>query len=234
MEIAESFSSVFDKAPCVLIKSQCEIHEQNQGASFTNLKLVNDGEEIFLLDNKFYKNSHEKILDWSSNLSDLDSDGFLITEIKGRKSIVVSELKSALDSRDLLKAYKQIVFTYIKCYMLLSLCSTFQAEEFDIIGIIACKPPKDKKQNDYLKDTYLQLMNSSLCSIQPDVRLMVRLFMEKHIKTKLGNIPFLKTMNLHNDLSSSSFRLYLLMPDSYEKSEMQVNLVDLLKSDKAL
>ena len=55
MEIAESFSSVFDKAPCVLIKSQCEIHEQNQGASFTNLKLVNDGEEIFLLDNKLDK-----------------------------------------------------------------------------------------------------------------------------------------------------------------------------------
>lgn len=146
MEIAESFSSVFDKAPCVLIKSQCEIHEQNQGASFTNLKLVNDGEEIFLLDNKFYKNSHEKILDWSSNLSDLDSDGFLITEIKGRKSIVVSELKSALDSRDLLKAYKQIVFTYIKCYMLLSLCSTFQAEEFDIIGIIACNRPRIKNR----------------------------------------------------------------------------------------
>ena len=156
MEIAESFNSVFDKAPCVLIKSQCEIHEHNQGASFTNLKLVNDGEEIFLLDNQFYKNSHEKIIDWSSNLSDLDSDGFLITEINGRKFIVVSELKSALDSRDLLKAYKQIVFTYIKCYMLLSLCSTFQAEDFDIIGIIACKPPKDKKQNDYLKDTYLQ------------------------------------------------------------------------------
>ena len=118
--------------------------------------------------------------------------------------------------------------------MLLSLCSTFQAKDFDIIGIIACKPPKDKKQNDYLKDTYLQLMNSSLCSIQPDVRLMVRLFMEKHIKTKFGNIPFLRAMNLHNDLSSSSFRLYLLMPDSYEKSELKVNLVDLLKSDKAL
>ena len=234
MEIAESFKSVFDIAPYVLINSQCEIHEHNQGASFTNLKLVNDGEEIFLLDNQFYKNSHEKIIDWSSNLSDLDSDGFLITEINGRKFIVVSELKSALDSRDLLKAYKQIVFTYIKCYMLLSLCSTFQAEDFDIIGIIACKPPKDKKQNDYLKDTYLQLMNSSLCSVQPDIRLMVRLFMEKHIKTKFGNIPFLRAMNLHNDLSSSSFRLYLLMPDSYEKSELKVNLVDLLKSDKAL
>lgn len=234
MEIAESFSSVFDKAPCFLIKSQCEIHEHNQGASFTNLKLVNEGEEMFLFDNRFYKNSHEKIIDWSSNLSDLDSDGFLITEINGRKSIVVSELKSALDSRDLLKAYKQIVFTYVKLYMILSLCSTFQAKDFDIIGIIACKPPKDKKQNDYLKDTYLQLMNSSLCSAQPDVRLMVRLFMEKHIKTKFGNISFLRAMNLHNDLSCSSFRLYLLMPDSYEKSELKVNLVDLLSQNKAL
>ena len=100
MEIAESFKSVFDIAPYVLINSQCEIHEHNKRASFTNLKLVNDGEEIFLLDNQFYKNAHEKIIDWSSNLSDLDIDGFLITEIDGRKSIVVSELKSALNSRD--------------------------------------------------------------------------------------------------------------------------------------
>lgn len=71
-------------------------------------------------------------------------------------------------------------------------------------------------------------MNSSPCDIEPDVRLMVKLFMEKHIKTSFGNIPFLKTMNLHNDLSCSSFRLYLLMPDSYDKSEMEINLGDLL------
>lgn len=231
MEIAESFSSVFDKAPYVLINSQCDIHEQHQGASFTNLKLVNEGKEIFLLDNQFYNNSHEKIIDWSSNLSDLDSDGFLITEINGRKSIVVSELKSALDSRDLLKAYKQIVFTYVKLYMILSLCSTFQAREFDIIGIIACKPPKDEKQTGFLKDRYLQLMNSSPSDVEPDVRLMVKLYMEKHIKTAFGKIPFLRAMNLHTELSCSPFKLYLLMPDSYEKSELTVNLVDLLKSE---
>ena len=48
MKIAESFKTIFDKAPCVLKKSLCEIHEQNQAASFTNLTLVNEGEEIFL------------------------------------------------------------------------------------------------------------------------------------------------------------------------------------------
>lgn len=224
MKIAESFKTIFDKAPCALKKDLCEIHEQNQAASFTNLTLVNEGEDIFLLENQFYKNSHGRIVNWSTKLDDLDSDGFLITEINGRKTIIVSELKSKLDSEDLLKAYKQIVYTYIKCYMLLSLCSWFQTADFDIVGIIACKPPKDEKQTIFL----LQLMNSSPCDIEPDVRLMVKLFMEKHIKTSFGNIPFLKTMNLHNDLSCSSFRLYLLMPDSYDKSEMEINLGDLL------
>ncbi len=74
-------------------------------------------------------------------------------------------------------------------------------------------------------------MNSSPCDIEPDVRLMVKLFMEKHIKTSFGNIPFLRAMELHTDLSCSPFKLYLLMPDSYEKSELKVNLVDLLKSE---
>lgn len=231
MKIAESFKTIFDKAPCALKKSLCEIHEQNQAASFTNLTLVNEGEEIFLLENQFYKNSHGRIVDWSTKLDDLDSDGFLITEINGRKTIIVSELKSKLDSEDLLKAYKQIVYTYIKCYMLFSLCSWFQTADFDIVGIIACKPPKDEKQTIFLKDRYLQLMNSSPCDIEPDVRLMVKLFMEKHIKTSFGNIPFLRAMELHTDLSCSPFKLYLLMPDSYEKSELKVNLVDLLKSE---
>lgn len=114
MKIAESFKTIFDKAPCALKKDLCEIHEQNQAASFTNLTLVNEGEEIFLLENQFYKNSHGRIVNWSTKLDDLDSDGFLITEINGRKTIIVSELKSKLDSEDLLKAYKQIVYTYIE------------------------------------------------------------------------------------------------------------------------
>ena len=226
MEIAVSFRSIFDKAPCQLLDNQCVIHEKNSGASFTTLKLVNGGEEIFLLENAFYKYSHKDILSKSSRLDDLDSDGFLITNVNGRKTIVVSELKSSLDSNDLLKAYKQIVFTYIKIHMLLSLCSTFKIEDFDVIGIIACKPPMDEKQQTFLKDNYFQLLNSS-SSIQPDVRLMLKLFFEKSVRTTIGCIPFLKDLKLQDDLSSSPFKLYLRMPDSFDKSDLEVDLKEL-------
>lgn len=229
MEVADSFCSIFDKAQCKLLNGRCVIHEKDSGATFTSLKLVNGKEEMFVLENAFYKHSHNSILAKSSTLDDSDSDGFLITEVNGKKTIVVSELKSSLDSSDLLKAYRQIVFTYIKIHMLLSLCASFQIEDFDIVGIIACKPPKDEKQKTFLKDRYLQMMNSTSDRVQPDVCLMVKLYYEKCIRTVIGQVPFLMDLKLQNELSRSPFKLYLRTPDSFDESALEVDLEKLLK-----
>ena len=68
------------------------------------------------------------------------------------------------------------------------------------------------------------MLNRSSDSIQPDVRFMVKLFCEKCVHTTIGRIPFLKDLKLQEGLSCSPFNLYLRMPDSFDKSDLEVDL----------
>ena len=137
--------------------------------------------------------------------------------------LVLSELKSSLDSCDILKAYRQIVFTYLKLHMMMSVCEGFDISNWEIIGIIACLPPKNEDQKTKLQ---LELLNMEEGNneIKPDIKCFVQLFFKKKIESGLADTPFTKGKPLHEKLKDMKISICLKTANSTTDSETELNL----------
>ncbi|MCC8113291.1 MAG: hypothetical protein LIP03_04710 [Bacteroidales bacterium] len=76
-----------------------------------------------------------------NNIFCCDCDGLTIFEHEGQKYLFLTELKSNFDSKDLYHACEQLISSYIKINMVLSLLPTYEKEEFIVKGFIAMRPP---------------------------------------------------------------------------------------------
>lgn len=217
MVVTESFNRIFQKFPLRPIVSDWDIIESDSQSTFTGLRIQYPGCSFHVVSQAVYKDMPCLTTKLSSFLQDCDCDGIAFTEKEGKMWVVLAELKSTLDSTDILKAYKQIVFSYLKIHSLLSLCDGFSAfTEWNLLGIIACRPPKDNYQKTQLDLLYLNMSESN--SAKPDVRCMLRLYKERKLKTSFGNIPFLKRFPLDENLKGMSFTLCLHTAAQYADS----------------
>lgn len=224
MNVIDSLQKVYDKANFSKKANTWIVTETNTGASFNKLRINNDGEYFNVIENKFYKGWSQVTTQLSSFLKDKDCDGVSMTQLNKKKYLVLSELKSALDSKDILKAYEQIVFTYMKLHMAASLCEGFDSDDFEIIGIIACHPPKDKNQETILQQQYLFMEERK----EPDVRCLLKLYMEHKISNKFGAIHFTKGKPIHEKLKDKSITIYLQTSPTANDSEADIDLKSLV------
>lgn len=220
MDVFNSFCKIFDKCQVITSDDNWKVSESNQQASFKTLVIQNTGNKFYSIENSTYKNM-TCITQKSSFFEDKDCDGVALTEIEGKTIFILSELKSSLDSCDILKAYKQIVFTYLKLYMMLSLCQGFDVDDWIIIGIIACHPPKNDDQKTQL---YLEYLNIEEGTSKLDVKYLLRLLFEKKIETSLGKINFVQNIPFNEQLKNLKISLYLKTSDSINDSSSTFDL----------
>lgn len=221
MNVFDSFKIVFNKCSVSISNDKWQVNESNQHASFKTLIVQNIGNDFYSFNNATYKDMACITQKRSSILEDRDCDGVALTEIDGKTVFILSELKSSIDSCDILNAYKQIVFTFLKLHMMLSLCQDYNFCDWNIIGIIACLPPKDENQKTNL---YLEYLNIEERTVKPDVKLLVRLLFESKIVVDLGSIHFLKSMSLNDQLKRLKISLCLKTADSVETSSTILEL----------
>lgn len=221
MNVFDSFQKIFNKCPIAVLDDQWSVQETDSCALFRTLTIQNTGKAFFVFEKGSYANMSCISSKRSSFLEDKDCDGVALTEIGGKKILILSELKSSLDSLDVLKAYKQIVFTYLKLYMMLSLCQDFDIDNWSVVGIIACHPPKGEDQKTKLQLEYLNIEESAS---RPDVKCLVRLLFENKIETSLSNIPFTQNLPLNDQLQRGKFNICLKTADTISSSELSLEL----------
>lgn len=207
------------------------IAEDDACASFKHLDLSFKG-DLLTLEKSSYKQIYGKINNQlTSKIEDLDCDGFafyLSGEDEGKKAIVAVELKSGFDSNDLVHAYKQVVYTYLKIHSLLSLCDGYNCLDYTFVGVIACHPPKDVEL--YVAKI-TELKNSG--KLPKDIRFMDTMYQANSKcackSITLSQVHFLEDFPLHPDLQQQKLHLYLHLTEASDDTHSTLDLHNVLK-----
>lgn len=91
-------------------------------------------------DSSIFKKAH------APELLTKDCDGIFLTERAGEKFIYICELKSTYSTQQITKAKEQIVGSCLKLHSLMSLLQAYQAEEWQVRGIIASFAPTPEQE----------------------------------------------------------------------------------------
>lgn len=191
------------------------ISESNTNASFRSLDITFQG-ALLALDKASYQGIYGAVnTKISTKIEDRDCDGFAVYGVgagedeRVQKAIVAVEMKSSFDSYDLMKAYKQLVYTYLKMHSLLSFCDGYHCLEYKIIGVIACHPPKDEGK--YLASIHARKNSGE--NVLPDLRFMDTMYQANSAGSchmiPLSKVSFLQNLPLHPDLRNKTLHLYL-------------------------
>lgn len=204
MDVIESVGKVFDKMPITETGDKWEVKEADNGASFKKLAIDNKGSKFHTIENAAYKGWGSMLKHNSWFIEDADCDGAAFTRVNERTYLILAELKSTLSTDALEKAFRQIVFTYLKLHMLLAVCEGGEPGKYEVAGVIACHPPKNSAQEDFLRMQYLNIEETSA-----DKKCMVKLYIEKKLEAKFGKLFFMKDKPLLGALKNKKFTLYL-------------------------
>ena len=226
MRLCESYQSVYDMSQVQVIDGEWVVHEREPNAIFRTLKIESIHEPSFALANSEYKCTHAKIFEKSSTLKDLDCDGFAVVTHEGKKYVVAVELKSSFDTKKVLQAYEQSVFSFLKNHMIFSLCQGYSVEDYDILIVIGCCLPNGD-QKVWLKDQMMLIMNG-VKSVHRDVYFAVKLFYEKSASCPMGSSHFLENLELPDSIKNRRMRIVLKCPSLSCEQELSLTFKDLL------
>lgn len=109
--------------------------------------------------------------------------------------------------------------------MMFSLCQDYDISDWNVIGVIACLPPKDENQKTNL---FLEYLNIEEGTVKPDVKLLVRLLFESKIVVDLGSVPFVKRLSLNDQLKRLKISICLKTADSVGDSSTILELSQLM------
>ena len=223
MIVVNSFKTVFDKCSVSVSTNDWRIDESNQNASFKTLIIRNAGNDFHYFRQAVYKEM-AWITKKSSILKDKDCDGVALTKLGDQTIFILSELKASLDSRDIMNAYQQMVFTFLKLHMMFSLCQDYDIYSWHVIGVIACLPPNETQKD----SLYLDYLQSDEIGTRRDVKFLERLLFERKIETDFGCIPFIKDMLLNEQLKKLKLSIYLKTANSTSDTSTTLDVSEIL------
>lgn len=225
MRVAEAFKDIFGQDTVEELDSVWNIHETRVGATFNLLQVNNPGESFFVINPCLY--SQNVCHDDTGWLNDKNCDGAALTRNSGIDYIILVELKSTLDSTKIITAYEQIVQSFVKLQMMLSICQGYDMQNYDLIGVIACKPAKNKDQEIKFHQELLNIKEGNF--VPPDMACLVRLYFDSYIECYLADTPFMKGHAFHKDFQYHKIRIYLKMADAYSDDSVAVDFVEFQK-----
>lgn len=203
-------------------QSTWEIVENNPGAKFRKLTIMNKSRLFEEVPQEFYKLSHTTFLKVGlrkASFEDLDCDGFAFTEIDGHLTAVLVELKSSFNIENIFHAFEQIVYTYVKLHTFFSLCEGYPPENLSVKGVIACKPPTDEYKKYMTQQSYTQGKHSSR-----KLLFALHILSGKPFQKAFKDIGFLKNYPLHPVLGGQVLNVILRMPASIADESLTIDV----------
>lgn len=212
MRIIDSLKKLYG-SNCITQESigECKVCERNENSKFVKLFIKNGQHTFFEIAEDLYVKSLN-INNKYSILNNQNCDGVFITEIDNKAACVFSELKSSLDSNDIFKAHKQIIFSFFKIYLFLSLSEEFN-NNVEYIGIIGSRPVKDKSQEALFELELLNMQEGR--PVDKEMICLVELWKEKTIKHRIRDFSFIKGFPLCGTIGDKEMTICLYTAKSF-------------------
>lgn len=213
MDLHESLLKIYDKRSFCFSEhmDRCEIEEHDKCASFHHLYIQNAGAQLRKFDTNYvkdFKNSTENI---SSVLKDSNCDGVVFIKGKDEKlHFVFTELKSKQTADNLKKAFKQVIFTFIKYHQLLSICSDYDISNITIDFVLSCHAADN---NEYA-ETYLDVQSEQILIADAPTKQFVAdmlpvLMNNKSYSFKLKDVDILNSYPFNQYIIEKSIKMHL-------------------------
>lgn len=231
MSDISNYQSFFDKAQWSSYSKSWTVHETDTNATLTSLDIVFPG-DLVSLDKSSYQGIYGSICKkLTSKFEDLDCDGFAFmcpqkSEDISQQVIIAVELKSASYEKHFMRAYRQLIYTYIKIHNLLSFCQGYSCLNHTLIGIIACHPPKAK----YLSEASARRISGD--STPLDIIFIDKMYQASQqracITIPLQQVHCLQQLQLDANLQQQKLHLYLHLTEKDDDSHSTLDLQDIL------
>ena len=225
MSVAEAFKDIFGQDTVVEFEDTWNIRESRKDATFNLLQVNNPGESFSVINPVVY--SGNIWLGDAGWMNDKNCDGAALTRNNGKDYVILVELKSTLDSTKIIAAYEQIVQSFVKLQMMLSVCQDYDMHNYDIVGVIACKPAKNKDQETKFHQELLNIKEGNF--VPPDMVCLVKLYFNSYIECCLSETHFMKGHAFHKDFHLHKIRIYLKTALAYPDSSVTVDFAELQK-----
>lgn len=221
------FHNIFPKLKPLRFKDKCAVLEHESNADVREVVWNN-------LDGLYFDHELAKKLTSifekfeSPELFRKDCDGILIFEKDGRKYIFLTELKSGFGTERTYKAKRQLIASYIKLNMILSLGSFYKPEEYIVKYFIFGYPPKAEFLSSRLQS--LSMMPRGHARFE-EYQFSRRLFFPltsqsfHNYKAKVEEIECIRDLGLNNKIFSNPLDFYFIeVPEGSRSITLDVNV----------
>ena len=206
MNAFKSLANILCEQACLSLSENWNISEKEQQAQIKKCIIHFPGGQFTTIENDIYKSMFTKIQSYSSILKDEDCDGIAYTEYEGKKYIILVELKSKIDADVIKHAFDQLIFSFMKLNMILSICEGFDIKQYEFIGILACGLKKNQDIS-HIKDELMQKQ-----TLHNGLNAMDRFFykiLKNDFNKKISEIHYFKNKNLKQEILNKDLKILL-------------------------
>lgn len=187
-------------------KNTYKVHESSANAKVKEVVWINSDFQYFDTQiakdlTAFFSNAN------ADSIFNFDCDGAFIVQSDTCKYLFLNELKSTFDFGDIYHASYQIVSTYIKLNMILSLLPNYQKQDVKVKGFIFSRPANKK----FLRDLYRESMDKrkqKACGEDLVLALCYNKSGLQNVTIKFSQLPKLQGIPLGDNALFDKLELY--------------------------
>lgn len=217
MKIADSFFNIFDLTKnCISSSSPNATWTVTEGSCDASIKKLNINigkADFYAFNERLTKGMSHITTCKSSKLEDKECDGIAFVEVSGKRRLIFCDLKSTFDSNKVKNGFNQNLMSFLKIYMLLSICDGFELNDFDIDFIVACKCFKDENK----RDNFFHKLHSDLIADKDNfnTKILYSLLTKREKCVQLGDFPNMSSIDIHPNIRNKKIKLRLLMSENF-------------------
>lgn len=222
MSVSVSFLELFDKTTnssfCGISygTDSFEVNEYDPNPSdvpLTHLQVNQEGAYFTSFTHSLIKGMKCITETRSNHLLDSDCDGIAFVDHEAHEGLIFAELKSRFNVSRIVKAYKQMVFSFLKMHAMLCLCKDYFIDKISLQLIAACQCFENTDQEDSVYD---RISKAELLSdLSFEGVLLRRLIEQRYVSIKLGEITDIWNLPLCDALTQKELILTLHMTENY-------------------
>lgn len=212
VQINDSFSKIYNTQNCTKTNNNWEIIENSNTAGVKHL-LIHQNDSCFIsYTDKLFKGM-SAFTERSSFLVNSDCDGFayVYKDNSNKEQLLFADLKSRFSIQKIKEAYKQMIYSFLKLFVMQSICNGYSIDNQEIEMVVACKCFEDQEQEDSVNNIILkgkQIDDNFL-------GLLYKLINNQHAIIKLNDFPPIKDIPLNESIKNKEIKITLVLTNSF-------------------
>lgn len=228
MSLGSSFLAIYDKiasptfADYTNSTNSFEVNEHEHGATVTLLRVNMPGADFISFNHHLVKGMKDITETRSSKLFDSDCDGISFLAQQNQNGIVVVELKSRFSTQHIKKAYRQLVFSFVKLHAMLSLCSEYNIDNIILHLVVSCKCFENNNQEEGVMNILMKAESVNHDSFE--AKYLRRLIKHHRLIVKFGEIASTYGLILNPAVADKDVTMALQFTDTYASTSANYNI----------